>query len=161
STRAPMITLAAPADMSTLALGANLAGSATSASATIVALNYKFDAGTPQPITFDPTLGTFNQPLDQSRLSAGAHTLTVTAVDSAGNPASKAVNVDLASAIPFSITSVAPLDGAGDVGVTFRPKVIFSRPVDPTTLNASDFFATGPSGDTIPAKIVPADDGSF
>ncbi len=47
------------------------------------------------------------------------------------------------------------------MGTTFRPQVFFSRPVDPTSLTASNFFATGPSGTKLPARIVTAQDGSF
>ncbi len=70
-------------------------------------------------------------------------------------------NINLPTAISFRITSFTPLGGANGVGSTFRPQVHFSRPVDPASLTASNFFATGPSGTTLPAKIVTASDDSF
>jgi predicted Zn-dependent protease len=45
--------------------------------------------------------------------------------------------------------------------VTFRPKIVFSRPVDPATLTANNFFATDATGAKLAANIVPASDGSF
>ena len=45
--------------------------------------------------------------------------------------------------------------------MTFRPKIIFSRPIDPATLTASDFYLTDSTGATIPTTIVPSDDGTY
>jgi hypothetical protein len=60
----------------------------------------------------------------------------------------------------FTITAHTPLDGAKEVGSTYRPQVFFSRPVDPASLTAQSFFAT--AGSTrLAANIVPANDGSF
>ncbi len=55
------------------------------------------------------------------------------------------------------------LDAGAVMPVRFDPgpQVYFSRPVDPASLTASNFFATGPSGTKLPARIVTADDGSF
>ena len=60
----------------------------------------------------------------------GAHTLTLTAIDAAGNTATQTLDVTLPQPIPLTITNVTPLDGADEVGVTYRPKVTFSRAVD-------------------------------
>ncbi len=53
-----------------------------------------------------------------------------------------------------------PVDGAVDVGVTFRPQVFFSRPVYSPSLDEDNFFATF-GGEKFPAAIVPAGDGRF
>src|SRR5262249_17326814 len=45
-------------------------------------------------------------------------------------------------------------------GVTFKPQVFFSKPVDPASLNATNFFVSY-SGQPVPARIVPANDGRF
>ena len=60
----------------------------------------------------------------------------------------------------FEVTSHNPLDGAVDVGCTFRPQVFFSKPANPATLSSSNFFASF-GGQTLAATIVPANDGSF
>ena len=60
----------------------------------------------------------------------------------------------------FQVTAHTPLDGAVDVGSTFRPQVFFSEAVDPTTLSGTNFFASF-AGQKLDARIVPANDGSF
>ncbi len=69
--------------------------------------------------------------------------------------------MNLAARVPFNISSFTPLNGANDVGATYRPQVFFSRPVNPSSLNANNFYATGPDGTKLAANIVPAGDGSF
>ena len=63
--------------------------------------------------------------------------------------------------MPFDIANFTPLDGADDVGATYKPQVFFSRAVNPSSLNSNNFYATGPDGTKLAANIVPADDGSF
>ena len=62
--------------------------------------------------------------------------------------------------VPFTIWSQQPTAGASEVGVTVRPQVLFSQPVDVATLNANNFYATF-SGQKLAATIVPANDGRF
>ena len=126
----------------------------------ITALSYRFDGGITIPVAFGSD-GTFSQLLDLSRLVVGNHTLVVTARDAAGNTTQSSVSLNLASPLSLTLTSVAPSAGATDVGVTFRPKVTFSRAIDTTSLNGSDFFLTDPAGDTIPTTVVPSDDGTY
>ena len=47
-------------------------------------------------------------------------------LDAAGNVAQQTVNLTLSMAIPLTVTSLTPTDGAEDVGVAFRPKVVFA-----------------------------------
>ena len=60
-------------------------------------------------------------------------------------------------AFPLWLTEHAPLNGADEVGVTFKPKVSFSKPIDPLTLDENSFYATFGSA-KIPATIVPSGD---
>ena len=62
---------------------------------------------------------------------------------------------------PFIVSAATPTAGASEVGVTVRPQVFFSKPVDPSTLNANNFFAKGPDGQKLPATIVPANDATY
>ena len=62
---------------------------------------------------------------------------------------------------PFIVSAATPTAGASEVRVTVRPKVFFSKPVDPATLNANNFFAKGPDGQKLPATILPANDATF
>jgi hypothetical protein len=159
-TALPQIMLASPTDGGPIDASTQLTGTVSAGSA-ITKLAYQLDAGVVVPVAFDPATGAFTQALDLSHAAAGEHTLTVSAENAAGSQATTTLRVNLAAPIPFMVSSVSPTDGSTDVGVTFRPKIVFSRPVDPTTLTASDFYATDPGGATIPAKIVPAADGSF
>jgi hypothetical protein len=160
-TRAPQIVLDGPTDGGEIGAGAELSGTADGTGSAITRLTYRLDSGTVMPIAFDPTTGQFTQALDLSRLAAGQHTLAVTARDAAGHETAVSLTVSLAAAVPFTITSFTPRDGAVDVGSTFRPQVFFSRPIDPASLSPNNFFATDPSGAKLSARIVPAGDGSF
>jgi hypothetical protein len=160
-TQAPNLTLSSPTDGGGLSLGTQLTGTAnTSGAVALVALNYAFDGGTAMPVAFNSD-GSFSQELELSKLAAGNHTLTVTATDAAGNVQSQTLKVNLAAAIPLMVSSLTPGDGSGDVGVTFRPKVVFSRPIDTTTLSSNNFYATDTTGAKILATIVPSDDGTY
>lgn len=61
---------------------------------------------------------------------------------------------------PFTLIATNPLSGATEVGTTFRPQIFFSEPVDTSTLNNNNFFASL-SDQKIAATIVPANDGAF
>ena len=63
-------------------------------------------------------------------------------------------------ATAFTLSGFTPLDGATDVGVTFRPQISFSQPVNLATLGTNNFYASF-GGQTLPASVVPANDGSF
>jgi hypothetical protein len=157
----PAISLSSPSDGGSIDETTRLTGTADGTGSSITRLVYVLDGGTSMPITYDHNSGAFDQALDLSRLGTGSHTLAITAEDTAGLESTKTITVSMAAAIPFQVSRVTPVNGAGDVGSTFRPQVFFTRPVDPTSLTADDFFATGPSGDKLPAHIVPAADGSF
>src|SRR5262249_6003420 len=62
--------------------------------------------------------------------------------------------------LAFRLRGFTPQDGATDVGVTVRPQIRFSEPVNPQSLDSSSFYASF-SGQVLPATIVPANDGSF
>src|SRR5262245_10277398 len=60
----------------------------------------------------------------------------------------------------FQIARHTPLDGATEVGVTYRPQIFFSQPINPATLRTNNFYASF-GGQPLLANIVPANDGSF
>ena len=157
----PILTLATPTADQVLTDGAGVSGTADATGSKLVELCYQFDNGVLVPISFDPVSGSFNEPLDLSKLSVGSHVLTLRAQDAAGNVTTMPRNVSLAAPIPLTITAVTPQSGSSDVGSTFRPQVFFSRPINPTTLNANNFYATDTTGTKLPATIVPSQDGTF
>jgi hypothetical protein len=177
ATKAPTLTLNSPTDGGSLAVGATLAGLVTTDGSipsvdtsmmsgpvplignTLVALSYAFDRGAAVPVPFNIDYS-FSQTLDLAKLAAGAHTLTITAQDAAGNVTTQTLHLTLAAPIPLTVASLLPGDGSSDVGVTYRPSVTFSRPINPTTLSSANFYATDSTGTTIPATVVPSDDGT-
>ncbi|MEQ1844318.1 MAG: Ig-like domain-containing protein, partial [Nitrospira sp.] len=159
-TTAPTITLGAPIVSDVLTVASRLTGSVSGTGSAITKLTYGFDGGTAMPITIDPLSG-IDEPLDLSKLTVGNHTLTVTAMDAAGNVTTTNVAVSLAALIPLTITNMTPTTSSSDVGSTFRPQVFFSRSINPTTLNANNFYATDSTGTKLAATIVPSQDGTF
>ena len=160
-TRSPEISLVAPDVGADLGTGPSVSGTADGTGSPVTALAYHIDGGDLDAARRSTrTRERFSGTLDLSRLAAGSHTVVVTARDAAGNTASLSRDVSSSPArIPLT-AMVTPDDGAQDVGVTFRPQVVFSRPVDTSTLTSSSFFATGPGGAAFPATIVPAADGT-
>jgi hypothetical protein len=163
ATKAPQITLASTSvqDGGTLASGSHLTGAVTLETGdTLTSLSYAFDGGAKMPIAFDPTTGAFDQGLDLTKVGTGNRTLTLIATDAAGNQTTDTLNVSLPALPLLTIAELTPMTGASDVGVTYRPKITFSRPIDPTTLTSSSFYATDSTGAVVPATIVPFSDNT-
>ncbi|WP_263539105.1 Ig-like domain-containing protein [Paucibacter sp. Y2R2-4] len=160
-TKAPTVNLSSLADGDKLSASSRLTGTAAPNGSTLASLSYQIDGGTARTLNFDASTGKFDEALVLRDLSVGDHTLTLTAKDAAGNVTTLSRTVKLDQLAPFTITKLTPAAGSGDVGVTFRPQVFFSRAVNPATLTADSFYATGPDGAKVPATIVPALDGSF
>src|SRR5262249_17454539 len=53
-----------------------------------------------------------------------------------------------------------PASGSSEGGVPVRPRVYFPKPIIPATLTADHFYASF-AGQKLPARIVPATDGTF
>jgi hypothetical protein len=157
-TKAPVLTLTSPLP-GALTDGETLTGTADGTGSSITALSYHINNGTEIPVPFNPD-GTFTTPLDDSDVVVGTNTLTVTAHDAAGNVGQETVDLDMAAPPALTLQSEAPADGSTDVGVTQRPRIVFSRPIDPATLTPSDFSLTDTTGATLPTTIIAASDGS-
>ena len=68
-----------------------------------------------------------------ANLAIGAHTIIISTQDAAGNVATLTRNVSVAALAAFQLAAVAPGNGETDVGVTFRPRIDFTRAVNPAT----------------------------
>jgi hypothetical protein len=160
-TQAPTVTLAGVADGDAITAATTVSGSVDGTGTAVVSLAYQLDSGTSRNIIFSGSANAFSQALAVGALNVGEHVLKLTATDAAGNSTtvSRAVRIDALS--PFTLAGVSPAGGAGEVGVTFRPQVNFSRAVNPATLTADTLYATDPAGNKLAATIVPAADGSF
>ncbi|MCH8990346.1 MAG: hypothetical protein IIA44_01155, partial [Acidobacteria bacterium] len=160
-TAVPTTVIAAPAEGGGVFPGNQLVGSFDGTGSDIDSASYRFGALADIPLAFGPDTGAFSQTLDLAGIiAAGSQVLTVTVADLAGNQFIDTVNVDVFLQLPFTVAAQTPLSGAVDVGVTFKPQVFFSVPVDPATLNGDNFFAEA-GGQVLPATIVPANDGLF
>jgi membrane-associated phospholipid phosphatase len=160
-TTAPTIDLTSIANNATIDETTSLTGAADPTGSTLIVLNYKFDNGTVRSIIFDNTTGQFDDLIELRDLTAGTHTLTLTAKDASGNQTTLTRNVTLAALAPLTVTEVTPAPGSSDVGSTFRPQVFFSRAVNPTTLTNNSFYATDTTGAKLAATIVVGDGGHF
>ena len=59
----------------------------------------------------------------------------------------------------FSLVTHLPSNGAGEVGLTFKPQIVFSRPVDKSTLAGAIQARVG--GRVLATTVVPSNDGAF
>ncbi len=155
---APTIDFTGFADGASIAAGARIAGLANGTGSGLTALSYSVDGGAEIPVGFGSD-GGFSSALDIAALAAGGHKVVVTARDAAGNSASKTIDFSIAAPAPFTVTAMTPRAGSGEVGLTQRPQVTFSKAVDASTLTADSFYATDAAGNRLAASIVTAADG--
>lgn len=141
--------------------GSRLTGTIDGTGSPVIALAYTINGGKTTPMAFDATSGAFDTALNLSALGAGDHTVSILAVDSAGNSLQTDVTLTLDAAIPFQVVEFAPENGAGTVGSNFRPKVEFSRPIDITTLTDDSFYATDANGNKLDATIAVGPSGQI
>ncbi len=160
-TRAPTITLPSLPDGAALGATSRLTGTADPTGTTLTQLSYRIDGGVSRTLAFDAATGAFDESLPFGNLDVGDHTLVLTARDAGGNLATLTRTVKVEALAPLTVTSLTPTEGSGDVGVTVRPQVRFSRAVNLSTLTADSFFATGPDGSKLDATVVPASDGTY
>ncbi|MCM8622351.1 MAG: Ig-like domain-containing protein, partial [Candidatus Accumulibacter sp.] len=160
-TRAPALSLESPTADVPLTGASRLQGVADANGSVLVALSYALDGGTPTPLIFEAASGAFDQPLAIRDLAVGSHTLTLRALDAAGNESTLARSVTVEELAAFTVTETSPIAGAEDVGATYRPQVFFSRAVDAATLTAETFYATDTTGAKLAANIVVGDGGNF
>ena len=160
-TIAPRLSVSSPAESAEVNATTVLRGVADGTGSGVTALSYSLDSGPSMPLAFDQDTGEFATTPDLSKLGSGGHTIHLRVRDAAGNEATLDRAITLPAPIPFAIESVVPAAGAEEVGVTIRPLVTFTRPVDPATLNKENLFVSDAAGNRLAATIVPANDGSF
>ncbi|MEM7212559.1 MAG: Ig-like domain-containing protein, partial [Pseudomonadota bacterium] len=163
TTQAPTIALtgASISDANTaLADGARIIGDIDVASGTRIAvLTVQIDGGAAMPLAFGED-GSFDAQLEIGALAPGAHTITVRAVDNAGNESVETIDTTLAERPAFRVVDLTPNDRESEVGATIHPFVQFNREVDLATLNSDSFFAVTATGAKIAATITPLNDGT-
>jgi PKD repeat protein len=90
-------------------------------------------------------------------LDSGANVIGATCQDAAGNTSSRSRTLYLVGE-RLSITSFQPSEGTQDVAADAVVTVAFSRPVDPSTVSLSSFFARSGAA-VIPALVTVSPDG--
>ncbi|MFZ4431140.1 MAG: Ig-like domain-containing protein, partial [Phycisphaerales bacterium] len=165
-TVAPAIVVSSPQNGATIdPAEPRLIGTVAGTGSPITELCYRLNDGPDLPIIFDGSgaatgTGVFDESIRLGDLGAGTHTLTLRAKDAAGNETTLSRSFVLAAQAPLTITNITPGDGELDIGVTQRPRIDFSRPVDPASLTGANLFLSF-SGQSVPARIVPSADGTF
>lgn len=153
---APFVSLAAPLAGQQVTEQSPLEGSIFDL-AGLTSASYLLAGGAPLPLLIDGG-GGFRTTLAPAVPTAGPQPLRIEAVDRAGNLGFADLAVSVVESLPFTVTGQSPLDGGIEVGVTSRPRVFFSSPVDPTSLTSANFLLSQ-SGQPIAARVVPAGDG--
>jgi hypothetical protein len=151
---APGLTVAAPVP-GTIQIGAHVVGSVDDLEAVA---EYRLNDLAPHSLVLGPG-GAFDQTLILAGIANGPAELTVIATDVAGNTTAVGFGVT-AVGMPFFLAEQTPGDEAGGVAVGVRPKIVFSEPVDASTLTGATFFASA-GGEVLPGTIVVDPSGLF
>ena len=165
-TAAPVLSVTTPEDGGTLdPADPRLTGMVAGTGSAIAELCYRLNDGPEITMIFDAAgaaagEGSFDERIRLGDLGPGTHTLTIRARDAAGNETTVSRMFALDAAAPLTVMALSPVEGAGEIGVTQRPRIDFSRPVDPASLTSSNLFLSF-SGQVVPTRIVPGADGTF
>lgn len=155
----PSLSIQSPNSGATVSPGNRLMGMLTD-DADQGLVTYQFANGLSNQIAVTAS-GQIDRELIFTGVVSGVQPLQVRASDQAGNEAIVTISVDVEfDSSPLALISVEPLHGDSDVGVMVRPRITFSRSVDPTTLNDQTFFAKA-GGTKIDATIVPSTSADF
>ena len=165
-TVAPTIQWKNPLDGKPLYADESIEATVSGTGSDLVWLSYRVDTAGQEtrpetPIHFPVEGGAVRTQIDLSGLSIGSHTLIFSATDAAGLTKSVSTGFQLNDLIPLEISGYFPAPESRDIGSTFRPQVIFSRPVISASLDSQSLYATDTTGAIIPAKVVPSADGLF
>ncbi len=156
----PVLSVDSPDDESTLRGTETLTGSFSDEGSGIAGVDYRIGEGSYFPVSTNTQSGIFSGALIVDDDLNGDQVLTVTAFDVAGNMTEVNRDVSVEIERPFAVAETRPVNGARSVGVTVKPEVYFSVPVDVETLNSQSVKISS-GGRDLPASIVPAGDGKF
>jgi hypothetical protein len=122
--------------------------------ATITATSFTLSSpgGTAVPATVSYDAGSLQATLVPAAALAFSTTYTarvttaVKALDGTALAADSTWTFTTADPVPPTVTSTFPADGATAISPSVPPRAVFSRSLDPSTINASSFTLTGPDG---------------
>ena len=158
----PQLTLATPVAQP-LRDTARLTGSLDGTGSALVAATYRFDAGTDIPITFNAA-GNFDQAFNFAGITNGAHTLTITSTDTAGNVLTQTYNVTVALDQEAPVITVALVQDSGASttdAITFNPAITGTVTDLNTVASFWAGFNTTPTANFVDVLPQRQADGSF
>ncbi|MCV3217086.1 Ig-like domain-containing protein, partial [Plectonema radiosum NIES-515] len=132
----PQLTLTTPIESSPLQPGAKLTGNINGTGSPLTAFSYRFNLGTEIPVNFNAA-GTFDQNLDFTGLGNGNHTLTITAIDTAGNILTNQYNVTINLDIAAPVIMAALVRDTAANGATNLDKITFDPSIIGSVVDAS------------------------
>ncbi|MCW5319219.1 hypothetical protein GTQ43_38200 [Nostoc sp. KVJ3] len=132
----PLLTLNTPVDAAPLTPGARLTGSVDGTGSAVTALSYHFNNLTEITVPFDTT-GAFDQSLNLTGLANGAHTLTISATDTAGNIKTTQYHVTVVIDKTAPVISASLLHDTAPNGQTNSDRITFDPTITGTVIDAS------------------------
>lgn len=132
----PQIKLNTPVDTAPLTPGARLTGSVDGTGTIVTALSYHFDNLASVTVPLNAT-GAFDQSLNLTGLANGAHTLTITATDTAGNIKTTQYNVTVVIDQTAPVINASLLHDTAANGQTNSDRITFDPTITGTVIDAS------------------------
>ncbi|MEM8913274.1 MAG: dockerin type I domain-containing protein, partial [Planctomycetota bacterium] len=116
-----------------------------------IQLTYRFAGGPEQEILFINE-GAFAEVLDFRGVENGPTQLIITAQDAVGNLDETVIDVNIQLETPFRLEESFPTDGSIEAGLTIKPRIDFTRPIDPTSVSSDNLFLSS-SGQKLDANL--------
>jgi fibro-slime domain-containing protein/RHS repeat-associated protein len=132
----PLLTLNTPVDTAPLTPGARLTGSIDGTGSAVTALSYHFNNLAEITVPFNAT-GVFDQSLNLTGLANGAHTLTISATDTAGNIKTTQYHVTVIIDQEAPVISASLLHDTAPNGQTNSDRITFDPTITGTVIDAS------------------------
>ncbi|MEH2058174.1 MAG: putative Ig domain-containing protein [Nostoc sp.] len=133
----PLLTLNTPVDTAPLTPGARLTGRVDGTGSAVTALSYHFDNLASVTVPFNNATGAFDQSLNLTGLANGAHTLTITATDTAGNIKTTQYHVTVVIDQDAPVISASLLHDTAPNGQTNSDRITFDPTITGTVIDAS------------------------
>jgi hypothetical protein len=113
------------------------------------------------PATVSYNAGAFTATLDPTALLSGEVIYTARIKGGSTGPrvkdlAGNALAIDVTwsfTTAPLQVLSVTPMDGADAIPAGVAPRAVFSRPLDPTTVNSSTVLLQDAETDPVPVEV--------
>lgn len=136
----PTLTLSQAIDVAPLTNGARLNGSIDGTGSAVTQILYRWTNGQPITINADAA-GAFDQELDFAGIENGAHTLTIIAIDVAGNISTHTFNVTVALDVDAPMGTATLINDTAMGGATNQDRITSDPTITGTVVDASQIVA--------------------